>query len=222
MEKDQRKKIQLAAAKLFVQNGFHATSVRQVGKAAGVNSSMISYYFKSKELLLLSIFEPSIHDLESLKSHLADSSAAEMDQLYYMIDFYTEKVMTDDTGIYLMFQEQSLRSIEGSTKLLEKINEQQFALFENIVNAGMQKGAFRQNVSTRMIFSSLIGTIRYIIIEHKGLWLQQNRPANQDNFRIAITDANAYLKSLLVQMLLLEQQGEWFAQLPVGQPKPIN
>jgi AcrR family transcriptional regulator len=204
MEKDQRKKIQSAAAKLSVQKGFHATTVRQVGKAAGVNSAMISYYFKSKELLLLSIFEPSIHALETIRSHLADSSSAEMDQLYYMIDFYTEKVMTDDTGIYLMFQEQSLRSIEGSTKLLNKINEQQFVLFQNIVNAGIQKGAFRQNVNTRMIFYSLIGTIRYIIIEHKGLWLQQNLPVYQESFRMAITEANAYLKSLLVQMLLKE------------------
>jgi AcrR family transcriptional regulator len=205
MEKDQRKKIQSAAAKLFVQKGFHATSIRQIGKAAGVNSSMVSYYFKSKELLLLSIFEPSIHDLETIKSHLADCSRAEMVQLYCMIDFYTEKVMADDTGSYLMLQEQSLRSIEGSTKLLDKINEQQFALLESIVNKGIQKGTFRQNVNTRMIFYTLVGTIRCIIIEHKGLWFQDNLPIYQENFRKSVTDANAYLKSLLGQMLLPER-----------------
>ena len=202
MEKDQRKKIQITAAKLFVQKGFHATSIRQVGKAAGVNSSMISYYFKSKELLLFSIFEPSIHDLETIKSHLAGNSGTEMLQLFYMIDFYTERVMTDDTGIYLMLQEQSLRSIDGSTNLLDKIKDQQFALFQDIVNAGIKKGAFMPDVNTRMIFYTLIGTIRYIIIEHKGLWLQQNLPAHQENFRMAMTDANAYLKALLVKMLL--------------------
>ncbi|WP_183580654.1 TetR family transcriptional regulator [Mucilaginibacter sp. X5P1] len=206
MENNQRKKIQIAAAKLFVQKGFHATSIRQVGKAAGVNSSMISYYFKSKELLLLSIFEPSIHDMETIKSHLADSSSTAMLQLFYMIDFYTERVMTDDTGIYLMLQEQSFRSIEGSTNLLDQIKEQQFALFQGIVNVGIQKEAFRQDVNTRMIFYTLIGTIRYIIIEHKGLWLQQNLPAYQEIFRKAMTDANAYLKSLLVKMLLPETQ----------------
>jgi len=204
MEKDQRKIIQSAAAKLFVQKGFHATTVRQIGKAAGVNSSMISYYFKSKELLLLSIFEPSIHDLETIKSQLADSDCTEIVQLYYMIDFYTKKLMADDTGMYLMLQEQSLRSIERSTELLDKINRQQFALFENIVNAGIKNGAFRQHVNTRMIFYSLVGTIRYIIIEHKGLWLQHNLPVYQENFRKSVTGANAYLKSLLAHMLLPE------------------
>jgi AcrR family transcriptional regulator len=206
MENNQRKKIQIAAAKLFVQKGFHATSIRQVGKAAGVNSSMISYYFKSKELLLLSIFEPSIYDLETIKSHLKGSSSTEMLQLFYMIDFYTERVMTDDTGIYLLLQEQSLRSIDGSTTLLDKIKDEQFALFQDIVNSGIHKGAFMHDVNTRMIFYTLIGTIRYIIIEHKGLWLQQNLPDYQENFRIALTDANAYLKSLLVKMLLPEIQ----------------
>jgi AcrR family transcriptional regulator len=206
VEKDQRKKIQLAAAKLFIQKGFHATTIRQVGKAAGVNSSMISYYFKSKELLLLSIFEPSLQDLETIKSHLAGSSGTEMLQLFYMIDFYTERVITDDTGIYLMLQEQSLRSIDGSTTLLDKIKDQQFALLQDVVKAGIQKGAFMHDVNTRMIFYTLIGTIRYIIIEHKGLWLQQDLPIYQENFRMAITDANAYLKSLLVKMLLPEPQ----------------
>jgi hypothetical protein len=121
-----------------------------------------------------------------------------------MIDFYTERVMTDDTGIYLMLQEQSFRSIEGSTNLLDKVKKEQFALFQDIVNAGIQKGAFMHDVNTRMIFYTLIGTIRYLIIEHKGLWLQQNLPAYQENFRMALTDANAYLKSLLVKMLFPE------------------
>jgi AcrR family transcriptional regulator len=204
MEKDQQKKIQLAAAKLFVQMGFHATTVRQVGKAAGVNSSMISYYFRSKELLLLSIFEPLIQDLKTIKSDLEESDGAEMVQLCYMIDFYTERVMTDDTGIYLMLQEQSLRSIEGLTNLLNQIKEQQFILFQNIVNAGIRNGEFRQNVNTRMIFYTLIGTIRYIIIEHKELWLQQILPAYRENFRRTMTEANIHLKSLLAQMLLPE------------------
>jgi AcrR family transcriptional regulator len=206
MENEQRKKIQRAAAKLFVQMGFHATTIRQVGKAAGVNSSMISYYFRSKELLLLSIFEPLTQDLETITSDLEVSSGAAMVQLYYMIDFYTERVMTDDTGIYLMLQEQSLRSIEGSTNLLDQIKEQQFILFQNIVNAGIRNGDFRQNVNTRMIFYTLIGTIRYIIIEHKGLWLQQNLPAYQENFLRTMTEANFHLKSLLAQMLLPEPQ----------------
>jgi len=165
---------------------------------------MISYYFKSKELLLLSIFEPLIQDLETIQSDLEGSSSAAMVQLYYLIDFYTERVVTDDTGIYLMLQEQSLRSIEGSTNLLDQIKAQQFILFQNIVNAGIRIGAFRQNVNTRMIFSTLIGTIRFIIIEHKGLWLQQNLPANQENFRRTMTEANIHLKFLLAQMLLPE------------------
>jgi AcrR family transcriptional regulator len=202
----QRKKIQIAAAKLFVQKGYHATSIRQVGEAAGVNIAMISYYFKSKELLLRSIFEPSAQDMETIRSHLAINRSTELLQLFYMIDFYTERVMTDDTGIYLMLQEQSLRSVDGTTNLLDQIKEQQFALFQDIVNAGTQKGAFIHDVNIKMIFYTLIGTIRHIIIEHKGLWLQQNLPASQENFQRAMKDANAYLKSLLVKMLLPESQ----------------
>lgn len=204
MEKDQRKTIQSEAAKLFVQKGYHATTIRQVAKAAGVNSAMISYYFKSKELLLLSIFEMSLHDLETIKSHLASTSSTEMLQLYYLIDFYTEKVIAEDTATYLMLQEQLLRNTEGSARLLDNINAQQFALLQNIINNGTEKGAFRQNVDARMIFYTLLGTMRYMIIEHRSLWLQHHLPVYQENFRKTVTDVNTYLKSLLVQLLLPE------------------
>jgi len=46
-ERDKRSELQLAAEKLFARRGFHATSIRELGREAGVNSSMISYYFKS-------------------------------------------------------------------------------------------------------------------------------------------------------------------------------
>ncbi len=40
------------AEKLFAENGFDGTSVRQIAKAADINVAMISYYFGSKEKLL--------------------------------------------------------------------------------------------------------------------------------------------------------------------------
>ena len=39
------KKILYSAEKLFADKGFAATSTRDIAKSAGVNVSMISYYF---------------------------------------------------------------------------------------------------------------------------------------------------------------------------------
>lgn len=46
-----------AATELFSQQGFHATSTHQVAKLAEVSEGIIFYYFKTKEEILLAIFE---------------------------------------------------------------------------------------------------------------------------------------------------------------------
>ena len=122
-ERDKRSAIQLAAEKLFSRRGFHATTIRQLGREAGVNSSMISYYFKSKEQLLLSIFEKSIYDLSSIGAQLADHRLMEMEKLNLLLDFYTAKLLADGASTYITLQEQLLRSIDRSTQLSEEIAE---------------------------------------------------------------------------------------------------
>ena len=47
-----KQKVLDGALRLFYQKGFHATSVRDIAEQAGVNISIISYYFKSKQGLL--------------------------------------------------------------------------------------------------------------------------------------------------------------------------
>jgi AcrR family transcriptional regulator len=58
-DRDPSKKERLAKAgrELFAQRGFHATSVRDIANRAGVNVSLVSYYFGGKEQLYAHIVE---------------------------------------------------------------------------------------------------------------------------------------------------------------------
>lgn len=53
---DKRESIRSAAEALFREKGFHDVSVRDIGKAAGVGASAVSYYFGSKAALYHTIF----------------------------------------------------------------------------------------------------------------------------------------------------------------------
>ena len=46
------KRIETAAMQLFFTRGVDAVSIRDIAKAAECNSSMIHYYFRTKEKLL--------------------------------------------------------------------------------------------------------------------------------------------------------------------------
>src|SRR5579859_3863643 len=60
---DKRERILDAAVRVFASKGFHATRVSEVAKAAGVADGTIYLYFKSKDELLVSLFEDRLERL---------------------------------------------------------------------------------------------------------------------------------------------------------------
>src|SRR5437868_14795632 len=60
---DKRERILDAATKVFAKKGFYATRVSEVAKAAGVADGTIYLYFKSKDELLVSLFEDRVEKL---------------------------------------------------------------------------------------------------------------------------------------------------------------
>ncbi len=59
-----RQKIVDTALKLFSQQGFEKTSVREITKAAGISLGLMYNYFDSKEALLKAIFQESIQNIQ--------------------------------------------------------------------------------------------------------------------------------------------------------------
>ncbi|BCL75503.1 hypothetical protein JHS3_12390 [Jeongeupia sp. HS-3] len=66
-----------AAEKLFVEHGFHATSMRLITQAAGVNIAAVNYYFGSKDGLFKAVFERRAEPFSQLMlAHLDDAERA--------------------------------------------------------------------------------------------------------------------------------------------------
>ena len=56
-KKDTRLKILKAARKVFARYAYHAASIRMIGKAAGIDHPLISYYYPSKAELFEAVLE---------------------------------------------------------------------------------------------------------------------------------------------------------------------
>jgi len=64
-----------AAAKLFSERGFHATSMRDIAKAVGMLSGSIYYHFASKEEMLLAVYEEGVRGMaEAVEQAVASAN----------------------------------------------------------------------------------------------------------------------------------------------------
>lgn len=58
-----KENIRMAAMELFISKGYHATSVSDVAKKAGISKGLLYNYYKGKEDLLAQMVETRIGEL---------------------------------------------------------------------------------------------------------------------------------------------------------------
>lgn len=75
---DTKKRILEVARRLFAENGFDGTSVREIAKQSDVNLAAINYHFKSKENLFWAIMREGYERAEEFCSqYMKESSSVE-------------------------------------------------------------------------------------------------------------------------------------------------
>ena len=68
-----RDKLIETAKELFLTKGVDRVGVREIATKAGINLSLMNYYFRSKEKLFETIFENIINDKAVILRHILDS-----------------------------------------------------------------------------------------------------------------------------------------------------
>jgi len=158
--RDKRDRILRAAIKVFARNGFHATRVSEVAKAAGVADGTIYLYFESKEELLVSLFEDRVEKLLAFMAERLPTFDSAPERLRAVIDMQ----------LGLLEGERDLAEVitvilRQSTRLMKEFAAPKFTAYldaiARIIQEGQAAGDFRTDVSphiaARAIFGSLDG-----------------------------------------------------------------
>jgi len=155
---DKRDRILKAAVKVFARNGFHATRVSEVAKAAGVADGTIYLYFKSKEELLVSLFEDRVDKLLAFMREELPKQPDAPARLRAVIDMQ----------LGLLEGERDLAEVitvilRQSTRLMKEFAAPHFSAYldaiAKIVSEGQATGAFRQDVSPHVAARAIFGAL---------------------------------------------------------------
>lgn len=208
LNKNAEQKIIEVATKLFAKNGFEGASTRDICKEAGVNISLISYYFGGKEGLYKKIVAEiaqgiinyaQVHIMKGGPEILETMNKEEKVQMLFkametIIDyFYSDKISTEQ--LMIIFREQMTSSVA--------LNSFGYMFFKKMLASILEKDENDKEIVFRCL--SIVGQMNSARI----LTQFSLKVLNQDNFtpedvqlikKIAISQTKAILKDLGVEV----------------------
>jgi TetR/AcrR family fatty acid metabolism transcriptional regulator len=155
---DKRERILSAAERIFARHGFFAAKVSDVAKEAGVADGTIYLYFKSKDDLLISLFERRMAQVNATLREAIGSLSSPVDQLRAFILAYLQLVHDEPDAAEVLTIE-----LRQSSKFMKEYENPEFADFlrvlGGILSAAQEQGQLASDipshVAARMIFGVL-------------------------------------------------------------------
>ncbi|WP_347489984.1 TetR/AcrR family transcriptional regulator [Desulfoscipio sp. XC116] len=147
-----------AAVKVIAENGYHNSQVSKIAKEAGVADGTIYLYFKNKEDLLISLFKVKMGDFTAGARHELKDLKNPFTKLARLIYLHFNRLESDrNLALVLQIQlrqsETSIREgIAGPLKLY-------FNIIEEIISAGVESNAFRQDINRKLARQMIFGTM---------------------------------------------------------------
>lgn len=160
---DKRDRILKAAIKVFAKNGFYATRVSEIAKAAGVADGTIYLYFKNKDDVLITIFENGIQQLLAILRDVVASDEP--------FDARITRVIELQLG--LLEEQRDLAEVitvnlRQSSTLLKQYAAPLFMeyieVIAGVIRDGQDSGAFRKEINARVAARSLFGALDAILL----------------------------------------------------------
>ncbi len=157
-------KIIEAAEKLFADNGFDGTSVRNIADEAGVNLAMISYYFGSKEKLLEALFAyRASGTTQVLESMLQNKEFSPIEKVNVMIDYFIDKFHNQHCFHKIMMREQIAYQRTATSELIQEFKKRNQLLVKQLIQEGQKTGDFNKNIDVPILMATLIGTVSHLV-----------------------------------------------------------
>ncbi len=156
---DKRERILAAAERIFAQRGFFHARVSEIAREAGVADGTIYLYFKSKDELLISLFESRMERVVvSLGAAIESAGPSARDRLIAFLDTYVQMVVDNPALAEVLTVE-----LRQSSKFMKEYQSRQFGdflrLLAGLVSDGQEAGEFARELPAPVVARAIFGML---------------------------------------------------------------
>jgi AcrR family transcriptional regulator len=145
-----RHEILAAAKRLFVQEGYEATTIRRIAANVGISSTALYVYFKDKDAILAEIcnetFAALIQKLDTVRRDFSDPLSA----LEHALEGYIRFGLDHPNEYELTFISRPSKELKESDPGIEELGTQAFDGFYGCVDAVVQAGLTNESDADRL------------------------------------------------------------------------
>jgi len=170
---DKRERILEAAIKMFAERGFHTATVAEIARAAGVADGTIYLYFKSKEDLLLRLFDEKMTELTAEARAEVEGQHTAPEKLRRFIQLHLALVERNPDLASVLIVE-----LRQSAQFLRAADRNKLAAYADVigeaVRSGQEKGELDATVSPGTVKRAIFGALDELALA----WLLGGRRAS--------------------------------------------
>jgi AcrR family transcriptional regulator len=150
-----------SAEPLFAQQGFAATTIKQIGAAAGVNPALIYYYFGSKEELYRRLLMHLFTTLARRGTEQLAAAPSPEAAVRALIGVQGEVLSGHPSIVRLMAREMADHGAAHAQHGIAQLAATAFARLLAFIEEGQRAGVFRDDLDARFAAISTISLIPY-------------------------------------------------------------
>ena len=156
------------STRLFLANGFRGTSVKEITEAAGIGRGTLYWYFKSKDEILITIFQKFENELLDQLTEAVRRREGDFVAKYKIFHKFTTEFARNNRDLSLAFNT-LLNEMAGTHTKAEKVSKTAYEKFRRILEGMLEEGKKDGSVK-KDVDSALYAHV--IISIHTGMLVQ--------------------------------------------------
>lgn len=152
-----RREILDACAPLFLEKGFHETSMREIAETAGVGKSTLYDYFQSKEEILIFYFEDSLLEITNKAREIMAMDLEVAEKLKRIMQMHLG-YLVQNRNIFLKLSFEAQRLSAAGQQQIQTERHAYQDMLRGLIEEGTRLGEFRAVnplFAARSVFSLL-------------------------------------------------------------------
>jgi AcrR family transcriptional regulator len=183
-----RENILEAAAKIFSEKGFHATSMQDIADAVQLQKASLYHHFASKQEILMDILDQALDLINDRLESVRSQSLSADEKLKQAMVSYVQTITENQNLAAVLLLE--LRSLDPELKTRQVLRREKFeSLWKDLIIEGKHQGIFN-DVDPSLTGRAILGVMNWTVT-----WYRRDGP------RSAVDIAGVYADLLLEGLL---------------------